>query len=148
MSGCKPGGTKILYSCEGRVITGNRIGRTMGIPTVNIPLDDKDELPQFGVYVANVYVPQMDLMLKGVANLGVKPTIENASGSNPVCVEVNLLDFTGDLYGQDIKVDLLEFVRREMKFDNLEALKEQINKDIKYAKDFFDKTKHQMGHYE
>jgi len=131
-------GSSMTY--KGRVITGNQIGRKLGIPTINIPMDEVDKLPEYGVYVAKVLLPESGKSYEGVANLGVKPTIVNENGANPVCIEVNLFDFRGDLYDEEIEVELLHFVRKEMKFAGLDELKEQINRDIITAKKYLSKA--------
>lgn len=134
-----------VYS--GKIIAGNKIGRKMGIPTVNIPVEG-DDLPEFGVYAASVkvYMSKEDdrtdtglneINLKGVANLGIKPTVENADGTNPVAIEVNLFDFAGDIYGREITVELEQFIRPERKFEDFAALQAQIESDIRTAKLFF-----------
>ena len=126
---------RLVY--KGTIVDGNKIGRKMGIPTVNIPVTTND-YPDFGVYVASVCVNLDEpLYLNGVANLGVKPTVENDNGSNPVAIEVNLFDFNEDIYGKEITVELKKFVRPEIKFDDLEKLKTQIEKDINTAKLYF-----------
>lgn len=133
---------RLIY--KGKIVGGNKIGRKMGIPTVNIPVEDND-LPQFGVYIAKVcMLPDVSdlgqcIYLNGVANLGVKPTVENRDGVNPIAIEVNLFDFNEDIYGKEITVELVEFVRAEMKFENLGKLKAQIEKDINTAKLYFAK---------
>ena len=138
MSGYNMDDMAIIASYEGSVIGGNKIGRTLGIPTVNIPMEEIPNLPVYGVYAARVLVLDTNKCYEGVANLGVKPTVYNEAGQNPVCIEVNLFDFDGDLYDMNIRVELLEFIRSEMKFENLDALKEQINKDIIKAKAYFE----------
>lgn len=130
-------GSNKTYSYDGKVAPGNQIGRTMGIPTINIPVDEVSNLPTYGVYAATVVMKDSGKVYEGVANLGVKPTIDNVNGTNPVGIEVNLFDFDGDLYDIDIRVDLHQFIREEMKFSNLEELKLQIERDIQTAKDYF-----------
>ena len=102
----------------------------MGVPTANLWLP-KNRLPIAGVYIVNV-----DLDGKkygGIANMGTRPTV---NGQNPV-LEVHILEFSGNLYGKKITVEFLKKVRDEKKFDGLEALKEQIFKDISSAKEYF-----------
>lgn len=130
-------GSNKTYSYDGKVAPGNQIGRTMGIPTINIPVNEVPNLPTYGVYAATVVMKDSGKVYEGVANLGVKPTIDNVKGTNPVGIEVNLFDFDGDLYDIDIRVDLHQFIREEMKFSNLEELKLQIERDIQTAKDYF-----------
>lgn len=140
MSGCNM--RDILYSFSGEVIGGNRIGRGMGIPTVNIPVNTETDC-EFGVYAATVNVYAADGSMAeyyGVANIGVKPTIKNPDGSNrdnPVGVEVNLFDFAGDLYGCRVEVLFHRFIRKEQRFADITALKEQISRDIAATKEYF-----------
>ena len=134
MTGCNDK----VYSYEGKVISGNQIGRKLGIPTINIPTSELANLPVYGVYVAKVLLLDSNDSYNGVANIGIKPTIESTDGDNPVCIEVNLFDFAGDLYDADIRVELLEFVREEKKFDSLDDLKSQIERDILTARKYFE----------
>lgn len=132
---------KCEYLFEGVVISGNHIGRGMGIPTVNIAVDDKWIIPQFGVYAATVIV-NSHMEVKGIANLGVKPTIESYDEAgnvkpNPIGIEVNLFDFTENLYDKSIGVRFHGFVRAERKFNNLDELKSQIESDVKEVRKFF-----------
>lgn len=114
------------YIVEGMVLHGNRIGRTLGMPTVNlIPSEDK-LLPPCGVYYSGV---QMEgKFYKGISNVGYKPTIRE--NEKALGVETYLYDYTGDAYGKEIAVSLYEFKRPEQKFADLTALKSQVQADI------------------
>ena len=113
------------YSVSGIVEHGRHIGHTIGIPTVNIlPPEDK-LLPPFGVYSSKVHLGGK--VYDGMTNIGRKPTI---SEKEKVGVETYIYDYDGDAYGEFIEVELLRFVRPEMKFDNLDMLKAQINSDL------------------
>ena len=109
------------FSIEGEVIKGNQIGRTIGFRTANLVYPPElIELP-YGVYsVETTYGI-------GIANFGMRPTI---NGSNAV-LEVHILDFDKDIYGEDIRVEFNKMIRHERKFPSLEELKNQINEDIK-----------------
>ncbi len=111
------------YSLTGTVVTGKQLGRTIGFPTANLKLSPEKFLPRYGVYAVDVLVNQSTV--KGVMNIGCRPTV---AGDAPT-IEVHLLNWSGDLYGQSLKVNLIEFLRPEQKFDSIEALKEQITKD-------------------
>lgn len=115
------------YSFEGKVVPGNRLGRTINIPTVNILPDKSRCIPLFGVYGS--YTEIDGRTYKGITNIGVKPTVTD---ENKVVIETNLIDFSGDLYGKTLTVQLAKFIRNEIKFGSLEKLKEQINSDKKY----------------
>jgi riboflavin kinase / FMN adenylyltransferase len=113
------------YSLWGTVVTGQQLGRTIGFPTANLQLPAEKFLPRFGVYAVDVLLEQEKI--KGVMNLGCRPTVAGAATISTV--EVHLLNWTGDLYGQTLKVNLRKFLRPEQKFDSLEVLKQQISRD-------------------
>jgi riboflavin kinase/FMN adenylyltransferase len=124
------------YSLSGVVLPGAQLGRKLGFPTANLGLNN-ELLPPNGVYVVRVNASEQSL--NGVANLGTRPTI----GDNPKRVlEVHILDFAGDLYGQKIDVQFLEFLRPEIPFQNVDALKIQISKDVDATRECFA----EMGH--
>ncbi len=123
------------YQVEGMVVYGNQIGRTLGMPTVNlIPGADK-VLPPCGVYYARVKTK--DGEYNGLTNIGYKPTVSE----QPVLgIETYLYDFTGNLYGEKINVELIGFKRSEQKFAGLEMLKAQLEKDIAEGTAYFRKN--------
>ncbi len=107
---------------KGTVVAGSRIGRTLGYPTANIPVEDSLDL-QNGVYAAWVWYDGR--RYGAMANLGVKPTFP---GSGRV-LELHLLDFEGDLYGAELEVELTGFIRPERRFASPEELRAQIAHD-------------------
>jgi riboflavin kinase/FMN adenylyltransferase len=112
------------FSLEGRVITGDGRGAELGFPTANLDLDPHQALPLDGVYAAVAH-------FEGTAHpaatfIGHRPTF---SGVERI-VEVHMLDFTGDLYRRTLKIDIIERLRGEQKFDNADSLKAQIEKDV------------------
>ena len=111
------------YSLTGEVVTGQQLGRTIGFPTANLKLLPEKLLPKFGVYAVDVLLNQT--VIKGVMNIGCRPTV---AGESPT-IEVHLLNWSGDLYDQTLKVNLIDFLRPEQKFPSVEALKQQITKD-------------------
>lgn len=114
------------YSLTGKVVTGKQLGRTIGFPTANLQLPPEKFLPQYGVYSVDVLLNQANqVSVKGVMNIGCRPTV---AGEAPT-IEVHLLNWSGNLYDQTIKVHLLKFLRPEQKFPSVEALKQQITKD-------------------
>jgi riboflavin kinase/FMN adenylyltransferase len=115
------------WEIEGVVGKGDGAGRTLGFPTANITLGDTLR-PRFGVYA--VRVRHGDKRYTGVANIGTRPTVKGQDER----FEVHLFDFSGDLYGADLRVELVSYLRPEQKFDGLEALKAQIAKDALAAK--------------
>ncbi|MEG3858208.1 bifunctional riboflavin kinase/FAD synthetase [Microcoleus sp. herbarium12] len=145
------------YSLVGPVVGGQRLGRTIGFPTANIELPPEKFLPCFGVYAVRVSVkdgggiikkdesssykwenPQSLIprpasnvsFINGVMNVGRRPTVNGLQ----LTVEVHLLDWSGDLYGQTLSASLIEFLRPEQKFASLDALKTQIQTDCDVAR--------------
>lgn len=112
------------FYLTGKVVEGKKIGRSFDVPTANINLDFNP--PVTGVFVTKVTLENGNTY-KGAASVGVNPSIEVLP--KPV-LEVHLLNFSGNLYGQRIKVEFIEFLRPEKKFDNLDALKSQIHSDL------------------
>lgn len=112
------------YNMVGTIIHGNHIGTEIGYPTINLKLSDNYVLPKFGVYKTICYVDNVPHT--SITNVGVKPTI----GENKPNVEVHLLNFNGDVYGDVVNLEFIKFIREEKKFSSLEELKAQIKKDI------------------
>ena len=119
------------YSLPGVVLPGAQIGRKLGFPTANLTLNN-ELLPPNGVYIARVDASGQSL--NGVANLGTRPTLGDDSKR---ILEVHILNFSGDLYGQKIKVEFLEFLRPEIPFPNVDILKNQIARDVEKARTWF-----------
>lgn len=118
------------YSLFGEVVKGQQLGRKIGFPTANV--DTKNELlPPNGVYVVNSVLNGE--VLRGVANLGVRPTI---SGGKKRSFEVHFFDFSDEIYGVDLEVKIGHFMRPEKKFENLDELKRQIRTDCEAASQF------------
>jgi riboflavin kinase/FMN adenylyltransferase len=115
------------WTVEGRVETGDQRGRTIGFPTDNVSLEGYLE-PALGVYAVRVEVDGRKY--GGVANFGRRPTFDKKD----VLLEVHIFDFEGDIYGQPIVVSFISFLRPEMKFAGLDALKAQIAKDSEAAR--------------
>ncbi len=120
------------YSLSGRVVTGQQLGRTIGFPTANLQVPPTKFLPRLGVYAVRVQLSAQSHQnrLLGVMNIGDRPTI---NGTNTQ-VEVYLLDWSGDLYGQNLTVTLEDFLRPEIKFASLDDLKAQIQLDCQMAR--------------
>ncbi len=121
------------FFIRGNVIRGNQIGRTIGIPTINIAIPQDKILPPLGVYVSKVWLE--DEWYMGVSNIGRKPTVGN---DNPIGLETYIIDFNQNVYDKLVSVEFFDFIRPEIKFDSIEKLKEQmsfdINRTIKYYK--------------
>lgn len=130
------------FSVTGRVVHGKRLGRTLQVPTANIGLG-RYRSPVNGVYTVKASIPncagpngQSDSSQpwNGVANVGVRPTV---NGSAKPVLEVHLLDFSGDLYGQWLRVEFCHKLRDEQKFPSVEELKRQIDQDVLAARQYF-----------
>jgi riboflavin kinase/FMN adenylyltransferase len=119
------------YTISGRVVHGDALGRTLGFPTANLPLR-RYLSPVKGVYAVEVY-GLGDKPLPGVANIGTRPTVAGLRQQ----LEVHLLDVAMDLYGRHIEVAIAKKIRDEQRFASLDALKEQIAKDVVSARTFF-----------
>lgn len=113
------------YFVQGIVQKGNQIGRTIGFPTVNITVGEDKLLPPNGVYKTEVIVDER--IFEAITNVGCKPTV---SDSGQVFIESYLYNFRENIYGKKIEVHFLEFMRKEQKFNNIEELKKQLQKDI------------------
>lgn len=120
------------YMVVGKVKHGRKIGRTLGFPTINIIPTASKLLPPNGVYASNSNINGR--MYPGITNIGYNPTVGKTKQKQ---VETFLFDFNGDLYGKTIFVQILSMFRPEYKFDNIDLLKEQINKDIINGKTYF-----------
>ena len=116
------------FAIQGDVIHGDKRGRTIGVPTANIAMGDYMR-PAYGVYATRTRLPD-GRVIKGVANLGVRPMFE----IDAPLLEVWLLDFDESLYGQTLETELAAFLRGEMKFDGLDELKVQIEADAAAAR--------------
>jgi riboflavin kinase / FMN adenylyltransferase len=116
------------FAIEGVVQHGDKLGRSIGYPTANIPFD-RYLRPAFGIYAVRGHLPD-GRIVDGAANLGLRPTFDPPKE----LFEPHFFDFSGDLYGQTIEVDLIHYIRPEAKFDTLEALIAQIDADCAEAK--------------
>ena len=121
------------FTLTGKVEGGKQVGREMNTPTANLVFAKDSVIPAHGVYAVTVKTGRR--LYYGVSNVGVRPTFTN-DGEHITC-ETYLLDFNGDLYGKEITVSFLRFLREERAFPSKEALAEQIQKDIDHAKEYF-----------
>lgn len=116
------------YSISAEVISGKQLGRDLGFPTVNQKIDEDLCKPSNGVYLTKVNFD--DATYFGITNVGTQPTVSGTEHT----VETNIFDFDGDLYGKEVLVEFLKFIRPEKKFESLNELKSQVDKDIDSAK--------------
>lgn len=120
------------YFIKSEILHGKKLGRRIGMPTINMILPENKLLPPNGVYVTEVQVDGQNYM--GVTNVGCKPTV---SEERIVGVETYIDNFNQDLYGEKIVVSFLEFIRPEMKFATVEELKAQMESDIRVARKYY-----------
>ena len=116
------------YQMHGVVIEGDKLGRTLGFPTANLSLIDSDKLiPASGVYAVTVHLNQNGIIRheKGMMNIGYRPTVNGKERR----IEVHIFQFDEDIYHQQLKVSLINYTRKEMKFSGLDALTTQLNQD-------------------
>ncbi len=133
-SGDIAGANRLLghkFSIDGEIVRGARIGHTIGVPTINVIYPEKLALTPFGVYISLTKVDGK--IYKAITDIGKKPTV----GSDRIIAEAHLLADCGELYGKFAEISLISFVRKEEKFESLEALKLQLQKDISSAEKYF-----------
>jgi len=117
------------YTILGTVTRGDNLGKKIGFPTANLSAHS-EQFPPNGVYAAEARIDG-DLH-RGVINLGIRPTV--SSGKSERVLEIHLFDFNRDIYGRDVEVRFLKFLRPEKKFENLDALVHQIRRDVEQAR--------------
>lgn len=122
------------YRLRGRVVTGQRRGRTLGFPTANLALDDDYQLPANGIYTVRVELNLPDgrtLTRGGAANIGVRPQFDDGPA---LTVEVHVLDWDADLYGTPMAVDFIAYQRPEARFEDVAGLIAQMTLDVERAR--------------
>lgn len=138
------------FELTGKVVQGDQIGRNIGFPTANINIAESYKLiPAYGIYAVEVaiapdeqinvteYIIDNDETLyKGMGYIGMRPTLQG----NARTIEVNLFDFNDDLYGKRLRIKIREFIRHDVRYDNIEAMKNQIANDEIKIRTFFDQT--------
>jgi riboflavin kinase/FMN adenylyltransferase len=122
------------YSVRASVVEGQKKGRTIDFPTANMEFPESKVAPPYGVMAVRARGQEQGRCWGGVANFGLRPTVE-PSATRPL-LEVHLFDFDGDLYGQVLTVEMIHFLRPERKFESFAALREQILSDARAARDF------------
>lgn len=118
----------------GAVVSGRKLGRTIGVPTANLLLPEGVIVPKYGVYACRVYI--QDQIYPAVTNIGTRPTV----GGHRVTVEPWILDFEGDLYGKEITLAFYKFLRPEETFPSLEELRAEIRNNAEQTRKFFENT--------
>ncbi len=122
-----------FFSVKGRVIKGKQLGRTIGFPTANMEYPRGTVIPKEGVYITQTKVGNNKYY--SITNVGEKPTVMDKSCN----IETSVGDFSQDIYGKEIEIEFCKYIRCIEKFDSLENLKNQLNKDMKKAESFFRK---------
>ena len=121
------------HMLTGTVVTGRKLGRSLGFPTANIELPQGVIVPRHGVYACRAYVGEKSYL--AVCNVGNRPTVQG----HQVRTETWLLDFDGDLYGQSVTLEFMYFLRPEQRFESLDALKKAVLCDAENTRKFFEK---------
>ena len=135
-----------VYFFEGKVIEKNKLGRTLGYPTANLEIQDREKLiPANGIYIVEaMLLPDKSLirnagehqtksLLRGMMNIGIRPTIADGR----FMIEINIFDFDEDIYDQTLRVFVNKYLRPEIKFDDLDSLKDQLREDKLDSLNFF-----------
>jgi riboflavin kinase/FMN adenylyltransferase len=117
------------YALRGPVVHGDHRGRLIGFPTANISLTADRALPAFGVYATWAYLGES--RYPSATNIGMRPTF----GGERVSVETHIMDFDGDIYGRMLRIELIERLRPEIKFNGVEEIKAQIGRDVERARE-------------
>lgn len=122
----------VPYCIMGEVLHGRKLGRTLGMPTINIVPEEVKLLPPNGVYASKTWIDGQAYY--GISNIGVKPTV---GAEKRRLIETFIFDYSGNLYGRKLKVDLYTFERPEQKFDSIHELKNRMELDTVFAKEYF-----------
>ncbi len=124
-----------FYPLKGTVVYGNKIGRTLGYPTINVkPTDNQKLIPPMGVYTG--YAKHKYDWFRCMINIGIRPTLDLTK----VTIEAHIFDFSEEIYGDDVTLHFTGWIREEMRFPSLESLKIQLNADKKSALNLLDNT--------
>lgn len=131
------------YSIAGKVVKGRQLGRTLGFPTCNLALNRKN-IPLHGVYACKAQIVTVSgerIDARGAANIGYRPSVDKSDSvdrmTNEAWLEVHLLDFDKDIYEAQMTVVFCHFIRAEQKFESLQALTQQIERDVQQVRAYF-----------
>lgn len=123
------------YTLRGKVVPGFQNGRKLGFPTANMGLNDNlSVIPKNGVYAVKIFIEGHDKPYFGMTNIGIRPTFHGKF----VSIESNIFNFKEDIYGKNIGINFVKYIREEKKFDGLEELKQQLKADQQAIKHYFD----------
>lgn len=124
------------YSFSGVVVEGDKRGRTLGFPTANIEIDDQDKLlPSFGIYAVNIFVDNEKY--NGLMSIGIRPTFYS---EGTMVIEVYIYDFSKDIYGSEVTVEVVDWIRGEEKFTSADDLIDQMHRDKEKGIEIFKKV--------
>ena len=123
----------ILY---GKIEHGKGLGKTVGMPTANLRINDSSQLPEYGVYATRIFVGKQGY--DSVTNIGMRPSVD---GEETVTVETYILDFADDIYGEEVQLEVYQYLRPTHKFHGIEEVQKQVEKDVKNAKKYLDTIK-------
>jgi len=117
---------------KGEVVHGKGLGKTVGMPTANLKISN-EALPASGVYITKVVID--GILYQSVTNIGRRPSVDE---EKQITVEVFVFDFDSDIYGKTVELEVLKYLRPVQKFQNLQEVHEQVEKDIEQAKQYFE----------
>ncbi len=121
------------FEMEGMVVEGKQLGRTIGYPTANLAIEPGLMVPAVGVYAVDVFVDGADVPVRGMLNIGYRPTVDSSDAPKQ-SIEVHLLDYSANLYGLPLRVRFLRRLRGEQRFESLDALRAQLALDAAAAR--------------
>lgn len=124
------------FQTSGIVIQGDKRGRTIGFPTANIDAEEEYALPKVGVYAVRVSISNQEKII-GMANVGYKPTFHENNQIVRPTIEIHLFDFEKDIYGKSLRIDWIDYIRDEVRFNGVEQLIEQLKKDEQQIRHLF-----------
>lgn len=121
------------HCMEGEVLHGHKIGTKLGIPTINLKFEENIQIPRLGVYVTSVALENETR--RGATSVGIRPTV---CDNGAISVETHIIDYNAELYGKRVRIDFLDYLREEIRFNSIEELKERIYRDIDAARKYTD----------
>ncbi len=121
------------YILTGEIEHGKGLGRTVGMPTANLKIDANCILPEHGVYATRMVVDGK--AYHSVTNIGTRPSVD---GESRVTIETFVIDFEGDIYGENVRLEVYQYLRPIQKFQGIEEVWEQVKKDVENAKKYLD----------
>ena len=121
------------YYIKGIVVKGKRNGKKIGFPTINLKLDTNYVIPKNGVYITKTKIGNK--LYPSMTNVGTHPTIDEL---NEAIIETHILDFDETLYGEEVEIKFLDYIRNEIKFNSIDELKEELSRNREIVRQYFD----------